>query len=140
MMTTALQHDGAMPGFLAAFPEPLDVTARTLANAWSGGGGRLAVGSIATRLIAGDPSFTAGTIVAPKGDAPGHLEFSRVILERHGVGSDAWVHWSDEFADLAHHGFDQGAKYPRIPITNELSPAELVRLVQGLRDLATMVA
>lgn len=140
MTLTAMQRaDDGLAQFLAAFPDPVGITARTLAHAWTGGGGDLVIGSKATRLVVGDPAFTAGTIVAP-GAGAGHLELSRILLERHGLSNDAWQHWSDEFADLAHRGFDPNAKYPRLPITDDLSPAELVRLVQGLRDLARMLA
>ncbi len=130
-------QEDALATFIAGFDD-CAVTARTLAHAWTGGSGDLVVGSRATRLVVGNPQFTAGTIYAPSG-GPGRLELSRVLMERHGLGNDQWTHWSDEFADLGHLGFDQGAKYPSLPITPDITPAELVRLVQGLRDLAKML-
>lgn len=131
----------ALAAFLEAMPEAAAVQARSLAHAWLGGGAELAVGQHAVRLTAGqDPErFTAATLHGPRGDAPARLELCRVILEKHGVDGDAFMHWSDEFADLAHHGFDPAQKYPEVPLGPGLTDAELARLVTGLRDLAQMV-
>ena len=123
---------------LATFLEPLGdgaLPARSLVHAWQSGGGDVQIGSVATRLVGHHDggTFTAATLHAR--DAS--LELCRVILERHGIAAAAWTHWSDEFADLAHHGFDARAKYPSIPLA-PLTEAELARLVTGLRDLARL--
>lgn len=131
----APETEAALTTFLETVPSPDALPLRTLAHAWTGGGGALAVGKVAVRLL-GD-GFTAGTLHAR--DGPARLELCRVLLEKHGVDADQWTHWSDEFADLAHHGFDHRAKYPSLPIAH-LSPAELARLVSGLRDLASMTS
>lgn len=122
--------------FVAALPEAQATTLRTLAHAWEGGGGRLAVGTVAIRLQFGpeETPHTAGTLFAKDT----RLELARIILEHHGLDADAWTHWSDEFADLAHHGFDASSKFPTLPLQH-ITATELARLVTGLRDLATMV-
>lgn len=141
MPESTLQDEAALQGFLADVAGPEGVAIRTLAHAWQGGGGGIQVGTVAVRLTAGKPDgpFTAATLHAPRGGQGARLELCRVLLERHGVRPDAWVHWSDEFADLAHHGFDAAAKYPTLPLA-PLSATELARLVTGLRDLARLVA
>jgi hypothetical protein len=126
--------------FLTGLPEAEAITARTLAHAWASGDGRLQVGRLSVRLIAGDPPFTAGTLYAPHGDhATPRLELCRVVLESRGVPHDDWVHWSDEFADLAHHGFDPATRFPSLVLRSDVSAPEVARLAMGLRDLARMV-
>jgi hypothetical protein len=134
------ETEDQLAGFLTSLPEAEAITARTLAHAWASGGGRLQVGRLSVRLTSGDPGFTAGTLYAPHGAhvAP-RLELCRVVLESRGVPHDAWVHWSDEFADLAHHGFDPAERFPALVLRSDVSPPEVARLAMGLRDLARMV-
>lgn len=131
----------ALQAFLANLPEDGAVTGRTLAHGWQAGGGGLQVGQWAIRLLGptgeGGAPFTAGTIHRPNGDVQPRLELCRVILQNHGIGEDAWTHWSDEAADLAHHGFAATDKFPTVSLGN-LTPPEAVRLALGLRDLARM--
>lgn len=139
-MTTMTSGEDALAAFLADLPDDDALQARTLAHAWTSGGGDLAIGKVAVRLTAspdGTP-FTAGTIHAPRGETPARLELSRVLLEKHSVDADGFTHWSDEFADLAHHGFDPSQKFPALHLGEHVSPTELARLVTGLRDLAKM--
>ncbi len=126
-----------LAGFVDGLPGGVNV--RSLAHAWMSGGGDATVGKLTIRLLGkGDAPFTAGTIHAPRGDSEhASLELSRVLLEQHGVD---WLHWSDEFADLAHHGFDPSARFPRVVLDDRITPAEMARLVVGLRDLAAQVA
>lgn len=142
--TTTLSDatEEALAAFLDALPDDTAVTARTLAHAWAGGDGALQVGKVAVRMTQtghdGRP-FTAATLHAPRGEESyPRLELCRAILESHGVPHDDWVHWSDEFADLAHHGFDPAAKFPSLLLVPEVTPAEVARLATGLRDLARM--
>jgi len=127
-----------LTAFVDALPEDTGINARSVVHAWMSGGGDAQVGRLTIRLLSGrDPPFTAGTIHAPRGDAVHpRLELSRVLLEQHGVD---WLHWSDEFADLKHHGFDAGAKFPTVTFDERLTAAEVARLVTGVRDLAKMV-
>ncbi len=123
---------------LAAFVAPLADTGlqiRTLAHAWTLGDASFTVGKVAVRLC-GKSGFTAGTLYAARGEQPARLELARIILEKHGVSHEQWTHWADEFADLSHHGFDASAKYPILALGDHITPAELARLVSGLRDLA----
>ncbi len=137
MTVTQTTHEEELVGFIETLPAPSQVNVRSMVHAWQSGGGSIAVGKLTVRLLAGDPSFTAGTIHAPRGETTdADLEISRVLLEQHGVD---WVHWSDEFADLAHHGFNQAARFPTIQFDAAVSPGEVARLVTGLRDLAAMV-
>ncbi len=135
MTTIQADSEEALEEFSASLGAA-GVNVRSIAHAWQSGGGRLAVGKLTIRLLGGDPAFTAGTIHAPRGDGHPDLELSRVLLEQHGVD---WTHWSDEFADLGHHGFDQSARFPRIAFDDAVSPGEIARLVTGVRDLAVMV-
>lgn len=115
------------------------VTVRTLVHAWASGGGGARVGAVAVRLL-GRTDGTAAVVRAPRGEGPAALEFARVLMESHGVSHASWVHWSDEFADLAHHGFDPAAKFPTLKLDADVTDAELARLAVGLRDLAAMAA
>lgn len=130
----------ALGAFLDPLPEQEGTTLRSLARAWEGGGGRLAVGTVATRLQFGpeEAAHTGATLFIGRDGAGARLELARIILEHHGLDADGWTHWSDEFADLAHHGFDATAKYPTLPLQH-VTATELARLVTGLRDLAKLV-
>lgn len=130
-MTQAATED-ALAGFLQNVPETARLAARAVAHAWESGGGGLAVGKVATRFTAAHDggTFTAATL-HPN---PPRLELARATLGRHGVTDDAWMHWSDELADLQARGFDAASKYPILPL--ELREAELARTVTSLRDLA----
>lgn len=123
-----------LTAFLQQHPDA--TTIRTLAHAWESGGGRLAVGTVAIRLQFGpeDAPHTAATLHA----TGNRLEMARIILEHHGLDAAGWIHWSDAFADLAHHGFDATAKFPTLSLES-ITATELARLVTGLRDLAKMV-
>jgi hypothetical protein len=129
----------ALQAFLEPQPEHDGLGLRTLAHAWTSGGGQLQVGSLTVRLLAnaGTENYTAGTLHPARGEKPARLELCRVLLEKHGVGEDRWTYWCDEFADLKAHGFQPTAKFPAADIA-QLTPTELVRLVMGLRDLARM--
>lgn len=138
-MTMTIQDgaEEALQAFLAAQQDPAAVRLRTLAHAWTGGGGSLQVGRHAVRLIGRDAAgrdFTAGTLHA----APPRLELARVLLGTHGVAADAWLHWSDELVDLRRHGFDAGAKFPSVAL-DTVTDVEIARLAIGLRDLARLV-
>lgn len=137
MPTTTIEDDLAT--FVDALPGDSGVNVRSVVHAWMSGGGGAHVGKITIRLLsAGDTPFTAGTIHSPRGEEPyPSLELSRVLLEQHGVD---WLHWSDEFADLRHHGFDAAAKFPAVAFDDQLTSGEMARLVSGIRDLAKMVA
>lgn len=136
MPTAAIEDE--LAGFVDALPGGSGVNVRSVVHAWMSGGGSAQVGKITIRLLSGgDAPFTAGTIHAPRGEsAHPALELSRVLLEQHGVD---WLHWSDEFADLAHHGFDAAAKFPTVAFDERLTASEVARLVSGVRDLAKMV-
>lgn len=139
--TPSATTEEALATFLDGLPEASALTTRTLAHAWVHGGGDLHVGRVAVRMTTGSAEhpFTAATLHAPRGpETFPRLELCRAILESHGVSHDDWVHWSDEFADLAHHGFDPGAKFPALTLHPDVSPAEVARLATGLRDLARM--
>lgn len=134
-------QEEALLAFLDTLPEAHQVTVRTLAHAWQGGGGVFQVGQWSIRLLvpehAGQAGFTAGNLHRPRGedDIP-RLELCRIILENHGVDADQWLHWTDEFAELQHHGFDHEDRFPTVPISADLTDTEAARLALGLRDLA----
>ena len=93
------------------------------------------MGRVAIRLVApaGKTTYTAATIRSDRGE----LEIARVLVEGHGVSEEAWMHWSDDLAELRPHGFDALAKYSTLRITN-LGDMNLARLVGGIRDLARL--
>lgn len=127
----------ALQGFLSTLPPDAGLAARTMAHAWTVAGGILQVGRLTTRLVAPAPggrSFTAATLHAA--EAP-RLEVARVLLQAHGVTATDWTSWCDELAELQPHGFEPGAKYPALPLSN-LPPATVARLALGLRDLCRL--
>ncbi len=128
----------ALRGFLQGLEPPVALPVRTIAHGWQGGGGNLAVGRLAIRLVAVDAKgrpFTAGTLHA--GTTP-RLELARVLLEAHGITPASWTAWCDERPELPMAGFDQNAKFPRVQL-DALPEAALVRLALGARDLARSV-
>ena len=127
----------ALQGFLATLPSNAGLAARTVAHAWTVAGGSLQVGKLTTRLVAPAPggrSFTAATL---HGAEERRLEVARVLLQAHGVTATDWTSWCDELAELQPHGFEPGAKYPALPLSN-LPPATVARLALGLRDLCRL--
>lgn len=140
LLPTDPETEEALNGFLEDLPQDLALHVRSLAHAWASGDGRLQVGRLAIRLLAGtEPTYTCCVIHAPRGDQPmPSLEFARVLMEKHGIDHDRWVHWSDEFADLAHRGLDPTAKFPTVRLGRDIQPGEIARLATGLRDLAKM--
>ncbi len=134
---TASDAEAALADFLASQPADAGLQMRSLTHAWTLGGGTFTVGKLAIRLLDKAGAFTAGTLYAERGGHPARLELGRVLLEKHGVTAERWTNWTDEFADLAHHGFEAGSKYPTLPLGPKLTPGELARLVSGMRDLAT---
>jgi hypothetical protein len=139
LKTLPAATEAALAAWLERLPGRTGVTVRTLVHAWASGGGSVQVGAVAIRLLARDAT-TAAVVRAPRGDAAPVLEFARVLLESHGVPHEAWVHWSDGFAALAHHGLDPAAKFPKLGLDADVSDAEVARLAAGLRDLAVMAA
>ena len=132
--------EAALQSFLATLPAEEAVAARTLAHAWTAAGGTFHAGKLTVRLLAQGPAgkgFTAATLhgVGPSG-AP-RLEVGRVLLYGHGLGPADWTSWCDELAELQPHGFEPGAKYPALPLSN-LPPATVARLALGLRDLCRL--
>src|SRR5207237_379642 len=92
--------ESALREFLQSLDAPTALPVRTVAHAWQGGGGHLAVGRLAIRLVAVDAKgrpFTAGTLHAGAGP---RLELARVLLDAHGVSQDAWLAWCDERPEL----------------------------------------
>jgi hypothetical protein len=138
MMPTALIEDD-LTTFLEKLPADSGINVRSVIHAWISGGGHAQVGKLTVRLLGGgDKPFTAGTVHAPRvGHENADLELSRILLEQHGVD---WVHWSDEFADLGHHNFDASVRLPTLTFDERLTATEAVRLINGVRDLAQMVA
>jgi hypothetical protein len=140
-MTTVQPADQerALQEFLEGLPEAARLPARTLAHAWQGGGGHLAVGRLAVRLTGqhNGGTFTAATIQAPRGKAPSRLEIARVLLQSHGVDEAAFNHWADELADLTTLGFDPAARFPALTLDG-IDTAALARLATALRDLARL--
>ncbi len=135
---TTPDAEAALTAFASAMPAEEGLQLRTLAHAWTLGGGTFSVGKVAVRLVGGKDGFTAGTLYAARGEQPARLELCRVLLEKHGVPDDKWGYWVDEFADLGHHGFVATAKYPALSLGPHVTATELARLVSGLRDLAAM--
>ncbi len=135
---TTEDAEAALTAFVSKLPDPVGLQIRTLAHAWTLGGGAFTVGKVSIRLTGGE-GFTAGTLHSAQNAQPARFELCRVILEKHGVSHEQWTYWADEFADLAHHGWQATAKYPVLPLGDHVTPGELARLVSGLRDLALMV-
>ncbi|MES2155014.1 MAG: hypothetical protein V4510_07750 [bacterium] len=133
-----VQAETALLGFLQGLDPPVALPVRTIAHAWQGGGGNLAVGRLAIRLVAVDAQgrpFTAGTLHA--GASP-RLELARVLLHAHGVSAASWTAWCDERPELPDAGFDPQAKFPRVELSS-LADTALARLALGARDLARSV-
>ena len=130
--------EAALQTFLSGMEPGAALPLRTLAHAWQGGGGQLAVGRLAIRLVAVDAKgrpFTAGTLHAA--GAP-RLELARVLLDAHGVAPDNWTAWCDERPELRDAGFDPQARFPRIHL-DAIGEGALARLAMGTRDLARSV-
>lgn len=138
VMPLAASEETALQAFLEGLNGPEQVVARSLAHAWTSGGGTVRPGKVATRLIAKrEGPFTGGSIIAATAARPARLEIARAIMEHHGLGADAWAHWSDELADLQSRGFDPTSKYPTIALAN-VDDRMLARLVTSMRDLARL--
>lgn len=130
--------EAALQAFLVGIEPRVGIAVRTVAHAWQGGGGALAVGRLAIRLVAVDARgrpFTAGTLHAGAGP---RLELARVLLDAHGVTHEWWTAWCDERPELRDAGFDPMARFPRIQLDGMSDPA-LARLALGMRDLARAV-
>jgi len=138
MLDTNPPGESALRDFLQGLEPPIAIPVRTLAHAWQGGGGQIAVGRLAIRLVAVDAKgrpFTAGTLHAGAGP---RLELARVLLDAHGVSEQSWTAWCDERPELRDAGFDPNAKFPRVQL-DALPDATLARLAAGARDLARSV-
>lgn len=130
--------ENALRTFLSNLEAPVALQVRTLAHAWQGGGGNLAVGRLAIRLMAVDAKgrpFTAGTLHAGTGP---RLELARILLDAHGVSENSWTNWCDERPELRDAGFDPKARFPRVQL-DHLGETALARLALGTRDLARSV-
>lgn len=143
-MGTMLQDDHlpasevALRTFLQGLDQPIQLPIRTLAHAWQGGGGAIAVGRLTVRLVAVDAKgrpFTAGTL---HGGAGPRLELARVLLDAHGVTHEVWTQWCDERPELRDAGFDPMGRFPRVNL-DAVSETDVARLALGLRDLARAV-
>ncbi len=127
----------ALQQFIATVPGEGGTAIRTLAHAWSSGGGRHLAGTHAVRLLGPDnPDGSHNTAAVLRGGGKPVIELARIILEHHGITHDEWTYWSDEIIDL-HPDFDATAKFPTVPLL-DLDADHLVRLVVALRDLAML--
>ena len=153
-MTAGTLLDGgdeaALQAFVASLPPVHAVPVRTLAHAWQAAGGAMQVGRVTVRLCTtgrdGRP-FTAATLHSANPERPATrvadartgptLELARVLLSNHGVGEADWRSWCDDLAPLQLPRFDQGAKYPSIPLEG-LPDACVAQLAQALRDLCRL--
>lgn len=111
---------------------------RSLVHGWQAGGGTFSAGRHAVRLLVQRPTglpFTAATIHA----RPIHLELARPILAANGVSEAAWRVWADERPELVPHGFEATQRFPTVPLA-PLGDVALLRLAEGLRDLARLAA